>query len=68
MEGNKKEDEKKKVGACPCRTTPKEAEWSEDQWKVHWFNRGMRLEISLDEPHEKGHIKRIERLHKEARK
>ena len=66
MEKDKKGNEKEKVEACPCHTTPKKAEWSEDQWKVHWFNRGMRLEISLDEPHGKGYIKRMERLHKEA--
>ena len=61
MEGNKKEDEKKKgltVGksaVCPCHTRPKEAEWDEAQWKNHWA--GLRA----------GHLKRIEQLHKGTR-
>lgn len=62
MEGNKKADEEKKVGLaigklkpCPCGTTPKETKWSEVQWKQHWAD--LR----------KGHLKRIEQLHKETR-
>jgi hypothetical protein len=73
MERNKKENEEEKgliVGkseVCPCGTTPRETKWSEAQWKKHWFDRGIRLEISLDEPRDKGHLKRIEQLHKETR-
>ena len=61
MEGNTQKDEEKKgltVGkteACPCYTRPKEEAWDEEQWKKHWAS--LRA----------GHLKRVERLHKEAR-
>ena len=61
IEGGTQKDEEKKgltVGrsaACPCSTTPKETKWSEVQWKQHWAD--LR----------KGHLKRIEQLHKETR-
>ena len=55
MEGNKEENEKEKVGTCPCHTTPKEAAWNEKQWEKHWKDRNQ------------GHKKRIERLHKDSR-
>ena len=71
MEKDKKRDEKEKVEACPCCNTPlsvKRSEWSSDQWKIYCFNRGIRLEITLEGSYEKGYLKRLERLHKEARK
>ena len=55
MEGNKEENEKEKVGACPCYTTPKEATWDEKQWKKHWADR------------REGHRYALEQLHKESR-
>ena len=62
MEGNTQKDEKKKVElvvgkaeACPCHTTPKEAEWDEARWKKHWADR------------RKGHKYALDRLHKESR-
>jgi hypothetical protein len=67
MEKDKKGDEKEKVEACPCCDTSKRSEWSYDQWKIHWFNMGIRQEITLEGSYEKGYLKRLERLHKESR-
>jgi hypothetical protein len=55
MEGNTEENEKEKVGTCPCHTIQKGTVWSEDQWQKHWKDRKV------------DHKKRIELLHKEAR-
>ena len=55
MEGNKEENEDKKIGTCPCYTFPKGKPWNEERWRKHWAEQRL------------GHQKRLERLHHEAR-
>ena len=56
MEEHKEGISKEKVGSCMCETMPKDTEWDDKRWKKHWADQ------------REAHQKRLERLHREARK
>lgn len=56
MEEHKEGISKEKVGSCMCETMPKDTEWDDKRWKKHWADQ------------REAQQKRLERLHREARK